>query len=154
MEKINKKAVGARIKAIRENVGMTMVEFGEWLETTQSAVSNWERGENLPNKYRIKRIATIGKISVQDLLHGVKRYMYGIEWWNGKSLYASEQKPLPMVFASEEAANDWLISKGYYQEPDQTFADCFDYTRVVPVSHLNEWPEEEFARIFKMEVVE
>lgn len=154
MEKINKKAVGARIKAIRENVGMTMVEFGEWLETTQSAVSNWERGENLPNKYRIKRIATIGKISVQDLLHGVKRYMYGIEWWNGKSLYASEQKPLPMVFASEEAANDWLISKGYYQEPDQKFADCFDYTRVVPVSHLNEWPEEEFARIFKMEVVE
>lgn len=86
--------------------------------------------------------------------NGVKRYMYGIEWWNGKSLYASEQKPLPMVFASEEAANDWLISKGYYQEPDQTFADCFDYTRAVPVSHLNEWPEEEFARIFKMEVVE
>ncbi len=154
MGKINKKAVGARIRAIRENVGMTMVEFGEWLSTTQSAVSNWERGENLPNKYRIKRIATIGKISVQDLLHGVKRYMYGIEWWNGKSIYASEQKPLPMVFASEEAANDWLISKGYYQEPDQTFADCFDYTRAVPVSHLNEWPEEEFARIFKMEVVE
>lgn len=80
MEKIDKKAVGARIRAIRENVGMTMVEFGEWLETTQSAVSNWERGENLPNKYRIKRIATIGKISVQDLLNGVKRYMYVITY--------------------------------------------------------------------------
>lgn len=52
------------------------------LETTQSAVSNWERGENLPNKYRIKRIATIGKISVQDLLHGVKRYMYVITYSN------------------------------------------------------------------------
>jgi len=82
MEKINKKAVGARIRAIREDIGMTMVEFGEWLETTQSAVSNWERGENLPNKYRIKRIATIGKISVQDLLHGVKRYMYVITYSN------------------------------------------------------------------------
>nr|DAJ67319.1 MAG TPA: helix-turn-helix domain protein [Caudoviricetes sp.] len=82
MEKIDKKAVGARIRAIRENVGMTMVEFGEWLSTTQSAVSNWERGENLPNKYRIKRIATIGKISVQDLLHGVKRYMYVITYSN------------------------------------------------------------------------
>lgn len=82
MEKIDKKAVGARIRAIREDIGMTMVEFGEWLETTQSAVSNWERGENLPNKYRIKRIATIGKISVQDLLHGVKRYMYVITYSN------------------------------------------------------------------------
>lgn len=82
MEKINKKAVGARIKAIREDIGMTMVEFGEWLETTQSSVSNWERGENLPNKYRIKRIATIGNISVHDLLHGVKRYMYVITYSN------------------------------------------------------------------------
>ena len=82
MEKINKKAVGARIRAIRESVGMTMVEFGEWLSTTQSAVSNWERGENLPNKYRIKRIATIANISVQDLLHGVKRYMYVITYSN------------------------------------------------------------------------
>ena len=82
MGKIDKKAVGARIRAIREDIGMTMVEFGEWLETTQSAVSNWERGENLPNKYRIKRIATIGKISVQDLLHGVKRYMYVITYSN------------------------------------------------------------------------
>ena len=80
MGEIDKKAVGARIRAIREDIGMTMVEFGEWLETTQSAVSNWERGENLPNKYRIKRIATIGKISVQDLLHGVKRYMYVITY--------------------------------------------------------------------------
>ena len=82
MGEIDKKAVGARIRAIREDIGMTMVEFGEWLETTQSAVSNWERGENLPNKYRIKRIATIGKISVQDLLHGVTRYMYVITYSN------------------------------------------------------------------------
>ena len=85
MGEIDKKAVGARIRAIREDIGMTMAEFGEWLETTQSAVSNWERGENLPNKYRIKRIATIGKISVQDLLHGVKRYMYVITYSNYSS---------------------------------------------------------------------
>ncbi|MBF0936986.1 helix-turn-helix transcriptional regulator [Abiotrophia sp.] len=82
MEKIDKKAVGARIKAIRLDSGMTMVEFGEWLSTTQGAVSNWERGENLPNKYRIKRIATIANISVHDLLHGVKRYMYVITYSN------------------------------------------------------------------------
>ena len=82
MGEIDKKAVGARIRAIREDIGMTMVEFGEWLETTQSAVSNWERGENLPNKYRIKRIAEFANISVQDLLHGVKRYMYVITYSN------------------------------------------------------------------------
>ena len=154
MEKINKKAVGARIMTIRLASGMTTKEFGKLFNANDSTVSSWEKGRTKPNPERLKKIAEFANISVQDLLHGMKRFMYGIEWWNGKSLYASEQKPLPMVFASEEAANDWLISKGYYQEPDQTFADCFDYTRVVPVSHLNEWPEEEFARIFKMEVVE
>lgn len=86
--------------------------------------------------------------------NGVKRYMYGIEWWNGKWSHESENKPMLRAFYSEEAANDWLISKGYYKGPVKNLSECFDYTRVVPVSHLNEWEEEEFARIFKMEVVE
>lgn len=106
MGKINKKAVGARIRAIREDIGMTMVEFGEWLETTQSAVSNWERGENLPNKYRIKRIATIGKISVQDLLHGVKRYMYVITHSNYSSLIVQTNIYARVYTSLEEAKRD------------------------------------------------
>ena len=103
MGEIDKKAVGGRIRAIREDIGMTMVEFGEWLETTQSAVSNWERGENLPNKYRIKRIATIGKISVQDLLHGVKRYMYVITYSNYSSPIV-QTNIYARVYTSLEAA--------------------------------------------------
>lgn len=85
--------------------------------------------------------------------NGVKRYMYGIEWWNGKWSHESENKPMLRVFYSEEAANDWLISEGYYKGPVHNLSECFDYTRDVPVSHLNEWPDEEYARIFKMEVV-
>ena len=131
MEKINKKAVGARIKAIRENVGMTMVEFGEWLETTQSSVSNWERGENLPNKYRIKRIATIGKISVQDLLHGVKRYMYVITYSNYSSLIV-QTNIYARVYTSLEAAK----------------RDVSRYEQGVPVDQ-----DHRFS-IVKMEVVE
>lgn len=154
MEKIDKKAVGARIRAIRLASGMTMVELGELLSAPQGAVSNWERGENLPNKHRLKKIAEFANISVQVLLHGMKRFMYGIEWWNGKRPHESEQKPLPRVFTSKEAANDWLISKGYYKSSVKNLSECFDYTRDVPVSHFNEWPDEEYARIFKMEVVE
>lgn len=78
MEKIDKQAVGARIRAIRLDRGMTMVELGELLSAPQGAVSNWERGENLPNKHRLKKIAAIANISVQELLRGVKRYMYVI----------------------------------------------------------------------------
>lgn len=155
MEKIDNKSVGARIRAIRLAKGMTLEEFGEHFEARKGVVNNWEKGRNLPNKRRIKAIADMANISVQELLYGTKeKVMYGIEWWNGKRLNKSEQKPLPNAFTSKDAANDWLINKGYYHEPSSIYDDCFDYIRVVPVSHLNEWPDKEYARIFKMEVVE
>lgn len=152
---INNIAVGARIREIRLARGETLEEFGKRLEARKGVICNWERGRNLPNKRHIKEIADMANISVQELLYGTQgKVMYGIEWWNGKRLNESEQKPLPNVFTSKEAANDWLISKGYYHEPKPTYADFFDYIRDVPVSHLNEWPDKEYARIFKMEVVE
>lgn len=152
---INNIAIGARIRAIRLVKGLTMAEFGEMLSVRQSSVNYWENGRNIPNNQRIKAIADMANISVQELLYGTQdKVMYGIEWWNGKRLNESEQKPLPNVFTSKEAANDWLISKGYYKGPVHNLSECFDYTRDVPVSHLNEWPDEEYARIFKMEVVD
>lgn len=155
MHGINKIAVGARIREIRLARGMTLEEFGNLFSASKSIASRWEKGKSIPNNIRIKAIADMANISVQELLYGTQeKVMYGIEWWNGKRPHESEQKPLPRVFTSKEAANDWLISKGYYKGPVKNLSECFDYTRVVPVSHLNEWEEEEFARIFKMEVVE
>ena len=155
MHGINKNAVGARIREIRLAKGLTLEEFGNLFSASKSIASRWEKGKSIPNNIRIKAIADMANISVQELLYGMKeKVMYGIEWWNGKRPHESEQKPLPRVFTSKEAANDWLISKGYYKGPVKNLSECFDYTRVVPVSHLNEWEEEEFARIFKMEVVE
>jgi hypothetical protein len=155
MHGINKIAVGARIREIRLARGETMEEFGKPFGASKASVQGWESGRNLPNPKRLKSIADMANISVQELLYGTQeKVMYGIEWWNGKRPHESEQKPLPRVFTSKEAANDWLISKGYYKGPVKNLSECFDYTRVVPVSHLNEWEEEEFARIFKMEVVE
>lgn len=155
MHGINKIAVGARIREIRLARGETLEEFGKHLKARKSVICNWENGRNLPNKRHIKEISDIANISVQELLYGTKdKVMYGIEWWNGKRPHESEQKPLPRVFTSKEAANDWLISEGYYKGPVHNLSECFDYTRDVPVSHLNEWPDEEYARIFKMEVVD
>lgn len=130
MGEIDKKAVGARIRAIREDIGMTMVEFGEWLETTQSAVSNWERGENLPNKYRIKRIATIGKISVQDLLHGVKRYMYVITYSNYSSPIVRTDT-YARVYTSLEAAKRDVARYGQGVPVDQDHRFSIEKMEVV-----------------------
>ena len=78
MEKINKKAVGARIKAIRLASGMTLREFGQLFGASKGSVQGWEVGRNTPNPGRLKKIAEFANISVQELLHGVNRHMYYI----------------------------------------------------------------------------
>lgn len=78
MDNINKEYVGARIREIRLARGETLKEFGQLFGSSKGVVNNWEKGRNLPNKRRIKSIADMANISVQELLYGVKRYMYYI----------------------------------------------------------------------------
>ena len=147
MGKIDKKAVGARIKSIREDRGMTMVEFGELLSAPQGVVSNWERGENLPNKNRLKKIATIANISVQDLLHGVKRYMYVVNWYRTEGEYDCEYDVYRKVFNTRESAHKWLVSEGFSKEREATSHNEYEYCK---------YGDRVFtmAAIMEMEVVE
>lgn len=66
----NKKAVATRIKAIRLEKGMNLEEFGKLFGVSKSTVSHWESGTNLPNAERLKTIAKIGDITVNELLYG------------------------------------------------------------------------------------
>lgn len=70
--------VGRRIRRIRKNqLGLSMANFGKKIgdiegtsKIQSGTVSNWETGKNLPNNERLKIIADIGNISVDELLHG------------------------------------------------------------------------------------
>lgn len=68
----NIKEVGMRIKTIRISRGETAEEFGKQIEppASQSIVSRWERGINLPNRARLEAIAKLGKVTVEYLLTG------------------------------------------------------------------------------------
>nr|DAF27049.1 MAG TPA: helix-turn-helix domain protein [Caudoviricetes sp.] len=85
MKNINKECVGARIREIRLSKGMTLEEFGKLFEASKGSAQGWEVGRNTPNPGRLKKIAEFANISVQDLLHGVKRYMYVITYSNHSS---------------------------------------------------------------------
>lgn len=67
---INKPRVGVRIKDIRMEKGMTTKEFGALFGASDSNVTSWEHGRNLPNKERLKQIADLAGITVQKLLEG------------------------------------------------------------------------------------
>ena len=85
LTKEEKKLIGQRIKQIRREKGMTMEEFGNLLSTSKSIVYRWEIGTNLPNPERLKTIAKLADITVEELLSGSKKdyfLKYAIESLN------------------------------------------------------------------------
>lgn len=70
--KPNPVSVGNRIREIRNNKGLSMSEFASRIDekAKSGTISNWETGKNLPNNERLKRIAEIGNLSVDELLYG------------------------------------------------------------------------------------
>ena len=68
---IDLKETGQRIRDIRQQHNYTMDEFGELLDNaSKGTVNHWERGDNLPNKSRLEKIALLGKITTDELLYG------------------------------------------------------------------------------------
>jgi transcriptional regulator with XRE-family HTH domain len=70
----HKKRIGSRIRVIRNELGLTMKEFGKRFDppASDSIVSRWERGINLPNEERLKRVSELGDISMFYLTTGKK----------------------------------------------------------------------------------
>lgn len=69
--KPNKKRVGERIHKIRESKDMTMEQFGSLIESSpKSTVNNWEKGNTLPSKNKLEKIALIGGCTVDWLKYG------------------------------------------------------------------------------------
>lgn len=66
---IKKQTIGQRIRNIRQELGMTLEEFGKLFNAGKSNVRKWEVGSSLPNPERLKAIAKIGDTTVGDLLY-------------------------------------------------------------------------------------
>lgn len=86
---INKKNVGKRIKQIRLSNGWTLIKFsdeiskiiGDKKQIAEGVISRWESGISLPNPKRLKAIAKIADITVEELLHGnFQRYYFDKHW--------------------------------------------------------------------------
>ncbi|WP_353047297.1 helix-turn-helix transcriptional regulator [Staphylococcus sp. Marseille-Q6910] len=74
------------IKDIRQSLGLSMEEFGKKFKVNahKSLVSKWEKGLTKPNNERIQKIAELGNVSVDYLLHGLddKTLKVGKEFYN------------------------------------------------------------------------
>ncbi len=64
------KQIGQFIQSCRKDLKMTQAELSERLNTSPQAVSNWERGESLPDISLLPDLACILRCSVDAILSG------------------------------------------------------------------------------------
>ncbi|TGA95899.1 XRE family transcriptional regulator [Sporolactobacillus shoreae] len=71
MAKYNKETIGKRIKKVRQELGYSMEKFGEIVDSvSKGTVSHWENGTNLPNEYRMEKIAKLVGKDIEWLKYG------------------------------------------------------------------------------------
>jgi transcriptional regulator with XRE-family HTH domain len=76
--KIDLQAAGQRIRQIRKQHKYSMAAMAKLVGTSSaSTVNNWEKGNNLPNKERLEKIAILGNTTVEWLIYGdFETYVY------------------------------------------------------------------------------
>lgn len=106
--------IGNRIRKIRTSLQMDQKQFSEIINTTVSALSNWENGRNKPNMEKLKRIAQLADISVEELLYGnILRHYFNEHWTQliknedtAKDYYNINQKEFKYIQSSQEKIYD------------------------------------------------
>jgi y4mF family transcriptional regulator len=63
-----KETFGERVRDRRKELGWNQADLAKLLDTTQSTISDIEKGQHAPNLDTVARIAKILKVDPQDLL--------------------------------------------------------------------------------------
>lgn len=64
----NMENVGRKIAALRKNHNMTQLELADKMGISFQAVSNWERGNSMPDISKLPELAELFGVTVDDLL--------------------------------------------------------------------------------------
>ena len=59
--------LGENIRREREKLGLSQTELGKKIGTTKQTISNWENGNRTPTSKTIDQLATLFKVSMDDL---------------------------------------------------------------------------------------
>lgn len=125
---IDKRALGQRIKSIRQSKGLTMEQFGKLFDNaSKGVVSNWEKGSNVPNNERLKMIATAGGITVDELLHG-SRYEYAYRLFNELYDNLDDSKKILSEAKRNELIDEFLqrATKPIYSSESGEFSSKYE----------------------------
>ena len=66
----NMKQVGKKILVLRKKLNMTQTELADKMDVSFQAVSNWERGNSMPDISKLPQLAELFGCTVDELLDG------------------------------------------------------------------------------------
>ncbi len=69
----NMNDIGRLISKLRKEHNLTQVELADQLGISYQAVSNWERGDSMPDISKLSELATIFNVSIDELLGHTKQ---------------------------------------------------------------------------------
>ncbi|WP_252502656.1 helix-turn-helix domain-containing protein [Sporosarcina sp. Marseille-Q4943] len=69
----SKEDFGIRLKALREQRGLSMMAFGAAIGTSASRIKDWEKGKNAPSAAWIAKISERFNVSTDELILGDPR---------------------------------------------------------------------------------
>jgi DNA-binding XRE family transcriptional regulator len=65
---VDRKALGQRIRTVRERLDMNVREFGDYMNVSRTSISNYELGSALPSLEFMQRLAEIEQTTIDDLI--------------------------------------------------------------------------------------
>lgn len=68
---MDKHAIGARIKHIREILGLTQRDFSRMVGRSNASISGYELGDSFPTIDVLVKIANLGGVSIEWLIQGL-----------------------------------------------------------------------------------
>ena len=60
--------IGKKISSLRKEKGLTQMELADRMNFSYQAVSNWERGNTMPDISKLPELAEIFGVSIEELL--------------------------------------------------------------------------------------
>ena len=117
----NMKQVGKKILVLRKKLNMTQTELADKMDVSFQAVSNWERGNSMPDISKLPQLAELFGCTVDELLDG-KSELLNSAMADGLQEYAENNEisreeldaaaPILKPDQLEQLANSVLLKNG------------------------------------------
>ena len=128
----NMKQVGKKIVSLRKSRNMTQTELADKMDVSFQAVSNWERGNSMPDISKLPQLAALFDCTVDELLDGRVELIHsamedGIQEYVERNEVSKEELeaavPILKPEQVEQLADSMLLKNGDHIEAFYPYLD-------------------------------